>query len=91
VIPPHASELDEALDDFAGANKKELRAFTEVVCRSVQFQSEAAAAVRMLTGGECVSETLWSVMIVMLRAGMAIERKRHEVGQLKRMYEGGAT
>jgi hypothetical protein len=86
VIPPRASEIDEALDDFAGADKKELRAFTEAVSGSVQFRCEAAATVNMLTRGECVSETLWALMIVMLRAGMAIERKRHEVGLLERLY-----
>jgi hypothetical protein len=45
----------------------------------------------MLVENGCVSETLWALMIVMIRTGMAIERKRHEIDVLKQMYEGGGA
>ena len=88
MIPPSATEVDEALDGFAGANKKELDAFTEMAFESAGFQCEAVAAARMLAEeGRRGPDALWALMIVMLRAGMAIERKRHEVGFLERLYE----
>ncbi len=91
MTPPLSSEIDEAITDYTGATAEELRAFTNATCQSSQFQCELAAAVRMLVEGGCVSETLWALMIVMIRAGISIERKRHEVGLLRQMYESGAA
>jgi len=91
VTPPLSAEIDAAITDYTAASTDELRAFTEETSRSTQFQREVAAATRMLVENGCVSETLWALMIVMIRTGMAIERKRHEVGVLKRMYEGGGA
>ena len=91
MTPPLSSEIDEAITDYTGATTEELRGFTEATCRSRQFQCELVAAARMLIEGGCVPDTLWAVMVIMMRTGMAIERKRHEGGQLKRMYEGGAA
>jgi hypothetical protein len=91
VTPPLGSDIDEALRDYVNASADELRAFTMETCRSPQFQAEVVAVIRMIFEGACVTETVWAAMVVMLRTGIAIERKRHEVGQLKRMYEGGAA
>jgi hypothetical protein len=88
MIPPTVSEVDEALDGFAAANKEELDAFTEMAFDSTGFRCEAVAAARMLAEeGRRGPDALWALMIVMLRAGMAIERKRHEVGLLESLYK----
>jgi hypothetical protein len=91
VTPPLSAEIDAAITDYTAASTDEVRAFTEETGRSTQFQREVAAATRMLIENGCVSETLWALMIVMIRTGMAIERKRHEIDVLKQMYEGGAA
>jgi len=89
VMPPMGSEIDEVLAAYTGASAEELRAFTVETGRSKQFQAEVVAALHMIADGGCLTETMWAGMIVMLWAGMAIERKRHEVALLDRIYESG--
>ena len=91
MTPPRSSEIDAAITDYTGATTEELREFTEATCHSARFKCDVATATRMLIEGGRVSETLWALMIVMIRTGMAIERKRHEIDVLKQMYEGGAA
>jgi hypothetical protein len=91
MTPPRASEIDEALRGFLDASPEELRVFTEQAGKSSHFVADVVSALRMISDGNCLTETMWASMIVMLWAGMAIERNRQEVDLLERIYGGDAA
>jgi hypothetical protein len=91
MTPPTACDIDEALRAFVDASPAELTQFTVATARSPQFVGDVVAALKLIADGTCLTEAIWASMIVMLWAGIAIERKRHEVDVLERIYGGDAA
>ncbi len=86
---PSCSEIDDAITGFTAMSLGELQSYTAATCGSLHFQAEVRSAMKLIIDGHCVSETIWALMIVMLWAGVTIERKRHEISALDRIYESG--
>jgi hypothetical protein len=91
MTPPTARDIDEALRAFVDATPAELSQFTVATAQSPQFVGDVMAALKLIADGTCLTEAIWASMIVMLWAGMAIERKRQEVEVLERIYGGDAA
>ncbi len=79
-------DIEAAIREYDDAGPEQLRALRDASSESTEFRAHVFSAIRMMARGHCPAEVVRASLLVMLWAGMAIERKRQEVAALDRLY-----